>query len=59
MRALGELREAPLADLVEGVKKSLGEWRQGLEFDDDLSLLALEWQCPDSQSSSLAAERSG
>lgn len=42
MALLEEWRDRPLRDVIAGIEQTLGRWRGGDEFEDDITLLALE-----------------
>ena len=42
MALLEEWRDRPLQDVMAGVEQTLGRWRGSDEFEDDITLLALE-----------------
>lgn len=42
MALLEEWRDRPLRDVTAGIEQTLGRWRGGDEFEDDITLLALE-----------------
>ena len=42
MALLEEWRDRPLRDVVTGIEQQLRHWRSGDEFEDDITLLALE-----------------
>lgn len=42
MALLEEWRDRPLRDVMAGIEQTLGRWRGGDEFEDDITLLALE-----------------